>query len=351
MQPTIPFQASRPTPLQCLEDQSSLLDSQETADTTPAHSPGTAELYQRYNLVNSFCHTGWAHDRRRIWLALAEADVGPSRIRRFAQCCSVWYLFRHKKDRQRYQVAPNHCRDRFCVVCGRARQARIAENLARYLQGTTPRLLTLTLRHTNTPLTDQLDRLYASFRKLRQTPIFRNHADGGIAFLELTIGKADGLWHPHLHILLLGGFIPQAAIRAQWLAITGDSDVVDIRSVKAVQEAVRYVAKYATKPATAGVIRSPVHLREAVTALAGRRMLLAFGCCSRWTLARSTEPTHWEFLTDLFPESPFLESRPPLEQQACLHLRLYARGKVTAEFHSSLDPPDSSTPPRATAST
>lgn len=55
---------------------------------------------------------------------------------------------------------------------------------------------------------------------------------GAIAAYELT-KKEEGDWHPHIHMLCLAdSYIDQKALSAEWLAITGDSFIVDVRKIK-----------------------------------------------------------------------------------------------------------------------
>lgn len=52
----------------------------------------------------------------------------------------------------------------------------------------------------------------------------------------------------HIHALVYGPFIPIRRLVEDWKKLTGDSFIVDIRTVKNVSQAVYYVMKYITKP-------------------------------------------------------------------------------------------------------
>jgi hypothetical protein len=138
------------------------------------------------------------------------------------------------------------------------------------------RFLTFTLKHNDTPLADQLDRLYLAFRTLRRRPLWRTQVTGGAMFLEVKVGK-DGRYHPHLHVLAEGGWIDQKALSADWLAVTGDSFIVDVARVDDPGHRARYVTKYATKPADSTIIRDPAKLDEFLIAIKGRRLYQPFG--------------------------------------------------------------------------
>jgi hypothetical protein len=148
------------------------------------------------------------------------------------------------------------------------------------------RFLTLTLRANATPLKEQLDRLYSSFGKFRNRAKIKKCVRGGICFLELSRNRETGSWHPHLHILFEGDYLPQAVARDTWHEITGDSYIVDIRQIRTVGEACSYVVKYATKSIGANVWADPAALREAMVALVGKRTFNAFGTWKCFSLAR-----------------------------------------------------------------
>jgi hypothetical protein len=78
---------------------------------------------------------------------------------------------------------------------------------------------------------------------------------GGITSYEFT-KKDEGDWHPHIHALvMLDDFIDQKALSDEWLDITGDSFIVDIRRIRCnansggldIASALLEVCKYALK--------------------------------------------------------------------------------------------------------
>jgi hypothetical protein len=138
------------------------------------------------------------------------------------------------------------------------------------------RFLTFTLRSSDEPLRDQLDRLYASLRQLRRTAEWQRHVRGGIATVEVTRNPRTGQWHPHLHVLADGTYWKQSQLSAAWRAVTGDSPIVDIRAVRSRNAAAQYVAKYAAKPLD---MRGwPLDaIADLAAALHRRRLVLTFG--------------------------------------------------------------------------
>jgi hypothetical protein len=96
---------------------------------------------------------------------------------------------------------------------------------------------------------------------------------GGVYTLELT-NKGNG-WHPHCHMIALcASEIDQAALSAEWEAITGDSFVVDVRPITGdPSEGFMEVFKYAVKFSDLSLADN----WEAAQVLKGKRLLGSFG--------------------------------------------------------------------------
>jgi hypothetical protein len=156
------------------------------------------------------------------------------------------------------------------------------------------RFVTLTLRHRNESLKFMLDRLYRSFRKLQLTDFWQQRVTAGASFLEVKASRLGTGWHPHVHILCKGKFIPALKLKQIWKAITGDSYIVDVTLVREQRKVVDYVTKYLTKPLDSSVIRSESHLVEAINTLQGRRSLITFGSWRGTPLKPKTEPQDYE---------------------------------------------------------
>lgn len=169
----------------------------------------------------------------------------------------------------------------------------MSRNLLAFLDHRPVRFLTLTLKSSHDPLSQQIDRLYLCFNKLRRTRIWRTKTNGGVAFLEITWNETRQSWHPHLHLITEGHFIPQNLLSKTWLATTGDSFIVDIRAVRDHAEIVRYVLKYVAKPLPAPILRHTNRCCEAIVALNGRRAALTFGSWRGLKLTEKTDSTVW----------------------------------------------------------
>ncbi len=145
------------------------------------------------------------------------------------------------------------------------------------IEGKATSFITLTLCGKGEPLKDLIDKLYKSFRALRNHPTWTEVVWGGAAFLEIKYSDKSRRWHPHLHVIADMKFLSQAELSDVWRGITKDSYIVDIRKVRDSETTARYVTKYASKPLNTSFSNSPKLLDEALLALKGRRLCLCFG--------------------------------------------------------------------------
>jgi hypothetical protein len=75
-------------------------------------------------------------------------------------------------------------------------------------------------------------------------------AIGGVMSIEIKRGKNSGLWHPHVHMIWLCNDVPSASqLSKEWLELTGDSYIVDVREFygESVVDGFLEVFKYALK--------------------------------------------------------------------------------------------------------
>lgn len=224
---------------------------------------------------SEFRHSSWAIRRIQTLAALERTGTSEQRIDRFVNCGSGAFLYRSAGGDD-LTIRCNKCHDRWCLACARDRAATITNALLSAMSAKTCRFITFTLRHSNTPLADQIDRLYRSFSTLRRRRSWCDNVQGGAAFLEVKVGR-DGRWHPHLHCVVQGRWWEQKEISSEWHAVTGDSSVVDVRKINDDGEAAGYVTKYVTKPASSDVYASTDRLDEMMVALRGRRLCMTFG--------------------------------------------------------------------------
>jgi hypothetical protein len=266
-----------------LPPSSSLENLESSPPSTPAHiwregftRPGVNPTTPVTPLESHFRHSGWCRRRHLVYDALVRTGQSENRKDAFANCGHN--LYAHvSTDLTQVRLSAGHCHDRFCVPCQTARSRVIAAAVEGLIREHETRFLTLTLRASNTPLNDQIDRLYRSFAVLRRRQWWRENVVGGAAFCEIKVGKNSGLWHPHLHVLVEGSYLNQRKLSAEWYAVTGDSFVVDVRECSDPEGRARYVTKYVTKPASTEVFEHVDRLDEFLCAMKGRRLCFTFG--------------------------------------------------------------------------
>lgn len=176
-----------------------------------------------------------------------------------------------------YQVtAPIHCTSRTCYPCTRARAWRIRRRVSWSLANVprTPRCfwkhVTLTIRSGH-HLSERLDHLIQSFRRLRQRKLWKKSQLFGYYVIEITRGPPG--WHPHLHIISYGYFLPWQKLLSDWTSVTSDSLHLHINVIRQGTSISDYIAKYVSKlPAV-----SPADAAEIDNATHGRRLFSPFG--------------------------------------------------------------------------
>lgn len=235
---------------------------------------------------SQFRHSGWKTKRQRVLDALRRSGQSGRRILNFCDCGSDLWV---KSDGQELALTCNRCHDRMCDPCQTERRQRIVEQIMLRLldAGDRARFCTFTLKHQEAPLSQQIDRLYSSFKLLRQHPTMGRFFKAGVWFFEAKLDKAGNLWHPHLHVIQVGPErMPHAALSIAWKQITGDSFIVHVEAIQDQRRQLQYVTKYSTKPLDPSVVRVPRRLDEFVVAIAGRRL---FQCFGEWSKAHAKD--------------------------------------------------------------
>lgn len=268
-------------------------------DTQREQTPTGGPVFTAGELSTIFRHSHWKADRRRVWEALIDTQQTTSRLHSFRDCGSFATVMRNDNDPNRYRIAGSACRDRFCNPCARERSQNIKTNILEHVQDKPLRFITLTLRSTNEPLVELLDKLHNSFAALRRRGLWKRKVGGGVAMLEVKWSEATQRWHPHFHVLFTGQYIPQDRLRDAWREITKTSYIVDVRLVRSKDQAAKYITKYATKPLDGSFTRRPDLLREAMTALKGRKLALTFGTWRGVVLADTASEEGWSYVARL----------------------------------------------------
>ena len=271
---------------------------------------------QNWNASINFRHSGWNHDRRRVYESLRRTQQSGGRIHDFTSCGKHAYVFQSVQDPEMYALGGSSCHDRFCLPCGRERSRIIATNVKLRVQGKSARFLTLTLRSDTEPLHELLAKLTQDFTSLRRAKLWPKRVTGGVAFLEVKWITKTQRWHVHLHALLQGRYVPHAELSKLWLKITGTSDVVDIRIVENEAHCTHYICKYASKPLDRTVVVEPDRLDEAIVALKGKRLCMTFGSWRGYKLTDPQETGEWVQLGTLAEILTQAEAGEPTAMEA-----------------------------------
>jgi hypothetical protein len=213
-------------------------------------------------------------------------------------------------------VVPQSCDVRTCPDCEAARQTKVVAHYQAAVEQLAPdltRFLTLTiLNRRRGELAAGLDHLGRSIDKLKNRALWRGGrcrdrarcrqpADpdrpgwrlphqpvtASMTSIEVTYNAEAKTWHPHAHLILEGPSIDQAELADAWQAITADSRVVWIESVRRYAEqraggdvrgALRELLKYAAKPTPAFLSeQDPAPVAELLVALRGRHLTTTGG--------------------------------------------------------------------------
>lgn len=217
---------------------------------------------------------------REFWLQVsARVEPDANRFRRQLVCghCLMIQQSASRGGELRAEVAT--CENRFCPACCKRIAHKRVERTVEVFRGSETRdlrFITLTLKHSDQPLKQQIARLRKAFRRLRQDKFgpWRQSQHWGLAVIEVK-RTYDHKWHPHLHIVSSGGFIPKRELSWAWGEATctcrkrsdpcysardsmceGRSWIVDVGQVREKKNAINYIAKYVAKPCMSPALQS-----------------------------------------------------------------------------------------------
>jgi hypothetical protein len=265
---------------------------------TPLDGLETSELGNA-TLGEIFRHSGWRRLRSKVHDALIRTEQPAAAVCAFRYCGSECWVLRSKTTPTDVKLAASCCHNRFCLPCANARAATIARNVTAYLHGASIRFITLTLKQNEDTLTNNIEKLYESFKKLRKTSLWKTTQRGGVGFLEVKRSRDRQHWHAHLHVISQGKFIDGQKLSWTWRNITTDSYIVDVRLVHSPHQVLQYVTKYASKPFDPTMFEDPDTLDEAILALKGKRMALTYGNWKGLQMTETPDKDAWEFLDTL----------------------------------------------------
>lgn len=164
--------------------------------------------------------------------------------------CRKFAWFVQNKHTHKLRVSSSRCKLRWCPICRDVSRMIVTSAVEEWLKiQKYPKMITFTLEHNDDPLQLQVKKIYDCFRKLRTRAFIRRNITGGVWFFQLKWSTRSQQWHPHIHALVAGNYLPHSKLKSLWHKITVDSFVVDVRPVKDLESAATEVARYATSPA------------------------------------------------------------------------------------------------------
>lgn len=207
----------------------------------------------------------------RRWLSCLRPGDGFNHVAALAQCGSIWKVWKSETD---YQLHPNRCHLRDCPECQDLRRRLWYHRFKRAIDlWQSPKHITLTIRSSDAPLSEQLTRLMACFRKLRNRTLWTKRPSWGLYVVEITYNPVSHRWHPHLHIIANMRYLPWQQLKAAWKKITGDSDCTWITQIGS--DLASHLSAYVTK--ANDVWKQDVDLFDLAASLKGRRLVSTFG--------------------------------------------------------------------------
>lgn len=217
-------------------------------------------------------------ERQRIIDALLDSQSGEGwRIaNKLSGCCRAPMILCDREETT-LRLSERRCRSRCCPRCRRFRSREIQHRLiAACTKMDARRFLTLTLKSEDSPLRDQLKHLRKAFARLRRHRFWRSRVTGGVYCVEVTYNHDRRQWHPHLHAIIDGEYVPKGQLSDAWAEASEGSYIVDIRRVNSASSVASYIAKYVGKSDDASLLPDAV-LLEWATSVHGLRLVHSFG--------------------------------------------------------------------------
>ena len=209
------------------------------------------------------------------------------------ETCGSYLVFKHyfNRDEVRLHAAKFCKKHMLCPFCAMRRGAKYVqayqERLAVVLNqrpGLRAFMVTLTIKD-GEDLKERFNKLRSGLKKYQQQRrdalkgqrfVEYAKAMGGVFSIEIKRGRNSGQWHPHVHMIWLCHEMPDVArLSLEWLEITGDSYIVDVREFygDSVTDGFLEVFKYALKFSDMALADN----WEAYETLKGKRLVDSFG--------------------------------------------------------------------------
>jgi hypothetical protein len=232
--------------------------------------------------------TDWARDG-----GIPQFDKADTKLFRKIENCASYLIFRTYPELNKTRLlgtcsCKEHLLCAFCAARRGVRNSRAYQERVESLLNENPyqRLMFVTFTVKNgSNLFERFTHLKNSitrFLKKRNNALARpelyssfSFANGGVFAYEFKRGYNENLWHPHIHMLMLqdsDAYIDIQAVKDEWLQITGDSSVINIKETTdntAFLEVFAYALKFSEL--------EHVDRLHAFRLLKGERLISSFG--------------------------------------------------------------------------
>lgn len=205
-----------------------------------------------------------------------ETGDSQKRLNAYDSCRVRAWFVRHK-DTGAVRVAAKSCKLRWCPLCSKKKSWFIVESLKPWTSSVSNlKFLTLTLKHSDAPLSQQVTNLYQYFQKFRKLKFLKDNVKGGVWFFQIKKSETSGQWHPHLHCLVEANYMDRERLSRLWQRTTLGSMVIDIRKAGDTARIAEYVGRYSARPSTLAELSVRDRV-EVVASLHGRRLVGTWG--------------------------------------------------------------------------
>jgi len=262
-----PSKAVNPQSEPTSDSDSSNLDTIETSGDCPP-----PESYRNYCLDK--CSDEYDASYEAYDLIDDEDDT--CRSHSLHTCRTLAWFCRNVKT-GKVKILSSSCKLRWCPMCSSTRRWFLTKQVPPWVKGAVqPKFLTLTLKHTEDSIHDQIEHLYNSFKKFRKLDLLKRNIRGGIWFFQIHKSTEDDLWHPHLHCVIDSPWIDKYEISTAWELVTKTSKIINIKEVKDADSVSEYVARYAARPSILANLAQSERV-ELIRSLHGRRLVGTWG--------------------------------------------------------------------------
>ena len=219
----------------------------------------------------------------RIGIALAYVKAGMSdKADTFLSCGTDVAIMNCESCGYQHPVSYN-CKLRICPRCSRIRALELTAKYQERLETFNPkrvRCATLTIKNVDC-LESGISKIKRCFVNLLHQKYYKGRIEGGLDKVEVTVGN-DGLWHVHIHCVVVGDYVKQKKLSKDWTSVTAKefgvgSPVVWIER-KETNATLKYCVKHLLKKMKINDNWTSEKLVEYEMALTNVRLVQPFGC-------------------------------------------------------------------------